>query len=173
MVDAMVRDLYGYGRRRPLVAWPGAARVAVSFVLNYEEGGERNVLDGDAHAENYLVPEVVGLPPIAGRSRIVEDLFEYGSRAGLDAGAPKHQRLTLSGGMTASRPVGHFPPTTKFQGAYKRQKREETMIGCIGRSGPTGEQRRRGLLTTGLSRSPADLQNEQERGRRLFPLHYL
>jgi allantoinase len=59
-----------------------AARVAVSFVLNYEEGGERNVLDGDAHAENYLVPEVVGLPPIAGRSRIVEDLFEYGSRAG-------------------------------------------------------------------------------------------
>jgi hypothetical protein len=39
-------------------------------------------LDGDAHAENYLVPEVVGLPPIAGRSRIVEDLFEYGSRAG-------------------------------------------------------------------------------------------
>jgi peptidoglycan/xylan/chitin deacetylase (PgdA/CDA1 family) len=82
MADAMVRDLHGYGRRRPLAAWPGAARVAVSFILNYEEGGERNVLDGDAHAENYLVPEVVGLPPIAGRSRIVEDLFEYGSRAG-------------------------------------------------------------------------------------------
>ena len=47
------------------------------------------------------------------------------------------------------------------------------MIGCIGRSGPTEEQRRRGLLTTGLSRSSADLQNEQARGRRLFPLHYL
>jgi hypothetical protein len=69
-------------RRRPLAAWPGAARVAVSFVLNYEEGGERNVLDGDAHAENYLVPEIVGLPPIAGHSRIVEDLFEYGNRTG-------------------------------------------------------------------------------------------
>jgi len=82
MTDAMLRDLHGYGRRRPLATWPGAARVAVSFVLNYEEGGERNVLDGDAHAENYLVPEIVGLPPIAGRSRIVEDLFEYGSRAG-------------------------------------------------------------------------------------------
>jgi hypothetical protein len=82
MADALVRDLHGYGRRGPLAAWPGAARVAVSFVLNYEEGGERNVLDGDAHAENYLVPEVVGLPPIGGRSRIVEDLFEYGSRAG-------------------------------------------------------------------------------------------
>ena len=344
MADAMVRDLHGYGRRRPFAAWPGAARVAVSFVLNYEEGGERNVLDGDAHAENYLVPEVMGLPPIAGRSRIVEDLFEYGSRAGfwrvlrlfeerglhftswavglalkrnpdagramaevghecshswrwtdysgmpedeerdhirqtvatirdicgapplgwytgryspntrrlvmeetetlydsdaynddlpywvhvagkprlivpyaldtndfkfavspgwmsgrisspisrprstnsasrgragaqddvdwpartpgrsagarqcagplhglrpaardgmgvppggdraaLDAGAPKHQRLTASGGVTASRPVGYFLPTTRFQGAYKRQKREETMIGCNGR----------------------------------------
>jgi hypothetical protein len=68
MTDAMLHDLHGYGRRRPLAAWPGAARVAVSFVLNYEEGGERNVLDGDAHAENYLVPEIVGLPPIAGRS---------------------------------------------------------------------------------------------------------
>ena len=60
MAEAMVRDLHGYGRRRPLVAWPGAARVAVSFVLNYEEGGERNVLDGDAHAENYLVPRSWG-----------------------------------------------------------------------------------------------------------------
>ena len=44
MADAMVRDLHGYGRRRPLAAWPGAARVAVSFVLNYEEGGERNAI---------------------------------------------------------------------------------------------------------------------------------
>jgi allantoinase len=68
--------------RRPLAQWPGAARLAVSFVLNYEEGGERNVLDGNAQAETYLVPEVVGLPPVAGRSPIVEDLFEYGSRAG-------------------------------------------------------------------------------------------
>ena len=82
MTDAMLRDFHGYGRQPPFPAWPGAARVAVSFVLNYEEGGERNVFDGDAHAENYLVPDVVGLPPIAGRSRIVEDLFEYGSRTG-------------------------------------------------------------------------------------------
>jgi hypothetical protein len=52
MADAMMmRDLHGYGQRRPLAAWPGAARIAVSFVLNYEEGGERNVLDGDAHAK--------------------------------------------------------------------------------------------------------------------------
>ena len=54
------RDLVGYGRRRPHAAWPGDAWVAVSFVLNYEEGGERNVLDGDPHAENYLTPAIVG-----------------------------------------------------------------------------------------------------------------
>ena len=77
-----MRDLHGYGRRRPLAQWPGAARIAVNFVLNYEEGGERNILDGDAQAETYLVPEVVGLPPVAARNSIHEDLFEYGSRAG-------------------------------------------------------------------------------------------
>ena len=58
------RDLKGYGRKRPFADWPGGARVAVSFVLNYEEGGERSVADGDAQAENYLVPEVVGLDVI-------------------------------------------------------------------------------------------------------------
>ena len=76
------RDLRGYGRRRPFADWPGGMRVAVSFVLNYEEGGERSVADGDAQAENYLVPEIVGLPAIPTRSRNIEDLFEYGSRAG-------------------------------------------------------------------------------------------
>ena len=63
----------------------GGSRVAVSFVLNYEEGGERNVADGDAHAENYRVPDTVGLQAIPGRRRNVEDLFEYGSRAGFCA----------------------------------------------------------------------------------------
>ncbi len=76
------RDLTGYGRHRPQADWPGGARVAVSFVLNYEEGGERSVLEGDAHAENYLVPDLAGLPPVAARLRGIEDQFEYGSRAG-------------------------------------------------------------------------------------------
>ena len=76
------RNLVGYGRRRPHADWPGGARVAVSFVLNYEEGGERSVLDGDAHAEIYLTPDIVGLPPVPGRNLFVEDAFEYGSRAG-------------------------------------------------------------------------------------------
>ncbi len=46
MDNTRTRDLVGYGRHRPHAGWPGAARVAVSFVLNYEEGGERNVMDG-------------------------------------------------------------------------------------------------------------------------------
>ena len=82
MDDVAPRDLIGYGRVRPQAAWPGGARVAVSFVLNYEEGGERSVDDGDPHSEFYLVPEIVGLAPQLRRNVFVEDGFEYGSRAG-------------------------------------------------------------------------------------------
>ena len=76
MNDSRPRDLVGYGRCRPHAGWPGAARIAVSFVLNYEEGGERSVVDGDPHAEIYLTPEIVGVPPVAGRNYNVEDLYE-------------------------------------------------------------------------------------------------
>ena len=82
MPDPRPRDLIGYGRTRPHADWPGGARVAVSFVLNYEEGGERSVADGDPHAETYLTPEMVGLAAKPGRNFSVEDHFEYGSRAG-------------------------------------------------------------------------------------------
>ncbi|AWZ08843.1 MULTISPECIES: allantoinase PuuE [unclassified Streptomyces] len=76
------RDLVGYGARPPHAAWPGGARVAVSLVLNYEEGGERNVLDGDAESEGFL-HEIVGAPPVpGGRDLNVESLFAYGARAG-------------------------------------------------------------------------------------------
>ncbi len=76
------RDLVGYGRTRPAVAWPAGASVAVSFVLNYEEGGERSVADGDGQSEHYLVPDIVGVAPQPRRNGFVEDAFEYGSRAG-------------------------------------------------------------------------------------------
>jgi putative urate catabolism protein len=77
------RDLRGYGASPPDPAWPGGARLAVSFVLNFEEGGERSIEDGDGEAENYLVPDIVGLPRLEGmRVPFVEDAFEYGSRAG-------------------------------------------------------------------------------------------
>ncbi|MFJ7166380.1 allantoinase PuuE [Streptomyces globosus] len=76
------RDLVGYGAEPPHAAWPGGARVAVSLVLNYEEGGESNVLEGDAASEGYL-HEVVGAPPVAGgRDLNSESMFAYGARAG-------------------------------------------------------------------------------------------
>jgi putative urate catabolism protein len=76
------RDLIGYGATPPDPGWPGGARLALSFVLNYEEGGERSVLEGDAESESYL-HEVVGAPPVVGaRSLTTESMFEFGSRAG-------------------------------------------------------------------------------------------
>ncbi|MBM3679227.1 MAG: allantoinase PuuE [Actinobacteria bacterium] len=82
MGDGYPRDLVGYGRRPPDPRWPGGARVALSFVLNYEEGGENTVLDGDAGSEAFL-HEVIGAPATVGKRNLnVESMFEYGSRAG-------------------------------------------------------------------------------------------
>jgi putative urate catabolism protein len=76
------RDLVGYGATPPDARWPGGARLAVSFVLNYEEGGERTPLEGDPESEAYL-HEVVGAPSTVGRRNLnTESMFEYGSRAG-------------------------------------------------------------------------------------------
>ena len=77
------RDLLGYGGQPPDPRWPGGARVAVQFVLNVEEGGERSILNGDAQSEDYL-HEMPGRPARLGeRDLSVEGLFEYGSRAGV------------------------------------------------------------------------------------------
>ena len=76
------RNFTGYGGRPPDPGWPGGARLALSFVLNYEEGAENSVLEGDAGSEAYL-QEVVGLPSFPGqRVLTVESMYEYGSRAG-------------------------------------------------------------------------------------------
>jgi putative urate catabolism protein len=76
------RDLVGYGGEPPDPQWPGGARLALSFVLNYEEGGEYSPLEGDPAAEAYL-HEVVGAPATIGQRNLnVESMFEYGSRAG-------------------------------------------------------------------------------------------
>jgi putative urate catabolism protein len=78
----MQRDFVGYGERPPDPRWPGGARLALSFVLNYEEGGEASVLEGDPAAEAFL-HEVVGAPATVGRRNLnVESMFEYGSRSG-------------------------------------------------------------------------------------------
>jgi len=72
------RDLKGYGRDLPDVRWPERARIAVQFVLNYEEGGENSVLHGDMHSEQFL-SELVGAPAFAARHMSMESMYEYGS----------------------------------------------------------------------------------------------
>jgi len=77
------RDLVGYGPKPPNPKWPGGARIAVQFVLNYEEGGENSVLHGDAASEAFL-SEIIGAQPIAdARHMSMESIYEYGSRAGV------------------------------------------------------------------------------------------
>ena len=76
------RDFLGYGANPPDPQWPGGARLALSFVLNYEEGGENTVLNGDPHSEIYL-HEVPGGTPRAERDLSTETQFDYGARAGV------------------------------------------------------------------------------------------
>jgi len=76
------RDMIGYGPEPPHAGWPGGARLAVQFVINYEEGGENCVLHGDAASEAFL-SEIVGAQAIPGMRHInMESIYEYGSRAG-------------------------------------------------------------------------------------------
>ena len=76
------RDMKGYGRHTPDPQWPGGAKVAVQFVLNYEEGGESCILDGDPASEN-LLSEIVGAAAWPGQRNLnMESIYEYGSRAG-------------------------------------------------------------------------------------------
>ena len=76
------RDLAGYGRNPPHARWPNQARIAVQFVLNYEEGGENSVLHGDAGSEQFL-SEMFNPPSHADRHLSMESIYEYGSRAGV------------------------------------------------------------------------------------------
>jgi putative urate catabolism protein len=76
------RDMVGYGRDVPHARWPGGARVAVSFVLNYEEGGENNVLHGDPTSETFL-SEMVTAQAYENRHMTMETMYEYGSRVGV------------------------------------------------------------------------------------------
>jgi len=75
------RDLHGHGPRPPHPQWPGQARIAVQFVLNVEEGGERSVLHGDAGSEQFL-SEMFNPPSYPARHLSMESIYEYGARAG-------------------------------------------------------------------------------------------
>ena len=76
------RDLRGYGRDVPHAQWPHRARIAVQFVLNFEEGGENNVLHGDAGSEQFL-SEMFNPASYPARHMSMDGVYEYGSRAGV------------------------------------------------------------------------------------------
>lgn len=75
------RDLIGYGSKNLNIRWPNNARIALQFVLNYEEGGENCVLHGDKTSEVFL-SEIMGAKPIKGRNLNMESIYEYGARRG-------------------------------------------------------------------------------------------
>src|ERR1700761_3209140 len=82
MQEKYPRDMVGYGRTPPFADWPGGARVALQFVINYEEGGENNILHGDAASEAFL-SEIVGAAAWPGQRHMnMESIYEYGSPAG-------------------------------------------------------------------------------------------
>jgi len=82
MMDQYPRDMIGYGRETPDPLWPDDARIAVQFVVNYEEGGENNVLHGDAASEAYLSESIGSQPWVGQRNKNMESVYEYGSRSG-------------------------------------------------------------------------------------------
>ena len=82
MTPSYPRDLQGYGARPPHADWPGRARVAVQFVLNFEEGGENSVLHGDAGSEQFL-SEMFNPAAFPARHLSMESIYEYGSRVGV------------------------------------------------------------------------------------------
>ena len=81
MLKKNIRDMIGYGSEELKVVWPNNARIAVQIVLNYEEGAESCILNGDKNSEIFL-SEIIGAKPIKGRHINMESLYEYGSRAG-------------------------------------------------------------------------------------------
>ncbi|WP_394811401.1 allantoinase PuuE [Gordonia jinghuaiqii] len=80
--ESYPRDMVGYGQNPPDPQWPGGAKIAVQLVLNYEEGGENNVLENDRGSETFL-SEIVGAQSFPNRHMSMESMYEYGSRAGV------------------------------------------------------------------------------------------
>ena len=81
MIKKFSRDMIGYGSSELKISWPNNARIAVQIVLNYEEGAENCVLNGDKYSEVFL-SEIIGAKTVKGRHINMESLYEYGSRSG-------------------------------------------------------------------------------------------
>ncbi len=100
MTQAYPRDLVGYGANRPDPGWPNQARLALNFVMNYEEGSEASILDGDAGPERGLLEGATGVPD-GMRDMNAESIFEFGSRVGfwrlMQMFRETHTKLTVFG----------------------------------------------------------------------------
>ena len=81
MLKKSSRDLIGYGKKGKKISWPNNAKLALQIVLNYEEGGENSVLNGDQFSETFL-SEIIGAKAIKGRHISMESIYEYGSKVG-------------------------------------------------------------------------------------------
>ena len=81
-IPGPVRDVVGYNGKPPKVTWPGGARIAISLVVNYEEGSELAVGDGDDNPERVLSESAVRPWPAGKRDLAMETMYEYGSRVG-------------------------------------------------------------------------------------------
>tara|TARA_B100000287_G_scaffold144835_1_gene136673 strand:- start:348 stop:1256 length:909 start_codon:yes stop_codon:yes gene_type:complete len=81
MRNKISRNMIGYGSKKFKIEWPNKARLALQIVLNYEEGAENSILNGDKYSETFL-SEIIGAKPIKGRHVNMESLYEYGSRRG-------------------------------------------------------------------------------------------
>jgi len=81
MLKKNSRDLVGYGQKGKKISWPNNSKLALQFVLNYEEGGENSVLNGDKYSETFL-SEIIGAKAVKGRHVSMESIYEYGSKAG-------------------------------------------------------------------------------------------
>ncbi len=153
------RDLKGYGRNPPHAQWPGNARVALQFVLNYEEGGENAVLHGDAGSEQFL-SEMFMPPAYAARHLSMEGIYEYGSRAGVWRILREFEKrglpLTVFGvGMALERcpdvtaafvELGHEIAChgwrwINYQGVDEATEREHMRLGLAAIEQLTGQQR--------------------------------
>jgi hypothetical protein len=76
------RDFHGYGEKTPDPKWPNGARLAVNFVMNYEEGSETSMQDGEGYSETGLTESTTSQAGLKGRDLAAEGMFEYGSRVG-------------------------------------------------------------------------------------------
>ena len=152
------RDLVGYGRNPPHAHWPGGARIAVQFVLNYEEGGENATLHGDAGSEQFL-SEMANPPAYADRHLSMEGIYEYGSRAGVwrllrefeQRGLPltvfgvgmalqRHPELTAAFQQLGHEIACHGWRWISYQGVDEATEREHMRLGMQAIQDLTGER---------------------------------